>query len=605
MDGIASSDMEGNLTGANRAYLDMLGYTSEELKKLTYQQITPPKWHKLEEDMIRNQVLPRGYSDEYEKELVKKDGTVVAVSMRVWLIKDTTGQPVGIWVIARDITKRKKAEEALRESEEKFRTFVETASDLMHITDKHLNITDVNESMVRTLGYSKQEMIGMCATEIISAESLERDFKPNWERYLADGRIEIQTNLVTKDGREIAGELKVVAFYDNNGEYAGGRAVFRDITERKRQEHALRESEQKFRAIFDNATDGILVADPETTQYITGNRMICRMLGYNLEEIPNLKVRDIHPEESLTEDLRQFRKVLNREITLSEDVPIRRKDGSIFYADINTAFLRFGGKECLMGIFRDITEHKQAQDRLDIYREKMAQAERLASLGTLSATLAHELTQPLTVVRLSIENSLADLETASCPASVIEELKDSLAEISHIVSIIDRLRSLARKSSKQEVGEVDLKTVAERITALLTASAQRAGITLRLKNLDKLPPMFTNEKDLEQLFFALLENAIHAAGGKKDRQLTISAAIKGQDVELRFADNCGGIAPGDLDKIFEPFFTTKSAGVGTGLGLCIVQRIVSQAGGKIRVESKAGKGSTFFITLPINEAGSS
>lgn len=476
MDGIASCDMEGNFTGANQAYLDMLGYTLEELKKLTYQQVTPAKWHETYEEVVKSQIDARGYSDEYEKEHIKKDGTVIPVSMRGWLIRDETEEPTGMWLIVRD------------------------------------------------------------------------------------------------------------------------------ITQRKRQEEALRESEENFRAIFDNATDGILVADPLSTQYITGNRMIRQMLGYNLEEIPNLKVRDIHPEESLTEDLRRFQKVLNREITLSEDVPIKRKDGSIFYADINTAFLRFGGKECLMGIFRDITEHKQAQRRLDRYREEVAQAERLASLGTLSATLAHELTQPLTVVRLSIENSLADLTTASCPASATEGLKDSLAEISHTVSIIDRLRNFARKSSKEDVSEVDLKAVADRIVMLLNASAQRARVTIRLKDLDKLPPVFVNEKDMEQLFFALVENAIHAAEGRKNRRLTISAATKGQHVKLQFSDNCGGIAPADIDKIFEPFFTTKSAGMGTGLGLCIVQRIVSHAGGKIRVESKTGKGSTFFITLPIKRA---
>ena len=123
-------------------------------------------------------------------------------------------------------------------------------------------------------------------------------------------------------------------------------------------------------------------------------------------------------------------------------------------------------------------------------------------------------------------------------------------------------------------------------------------MSLHLEGMGELPPIYSNEKDLEQLFFSLVENAIQAADGKKSHRLIISGAVKGEKIELRFTDDCCGIASKNLDKIFELFFTTNPPGEGTGLGLCIVERIVSGAGGKIRVESKAGKGSTFFVTLP-------
>jgi signal transduction histidine kinase len=121
--------------------------------------------------------------------------------------------------------------------------------------------------------------------------------------------------------------------------------------------------------------------------------------------------------------------------------------------------------------------------------------------------------------------------------------------------------------------------------------------------MDKLPPLYSNKEDLEQLFFALIDNAIQAADDKNNHQLIISGAVKEGRIELRFSDNCGGIAKENLEKIFEPFFTTKPAGQGTGLGLCVVQRIVSRIGGKVRVESKAGEGSTFIIILPIKQVG--
>ena len=254
-----------------------------------------------------------------------------------------------------------------------------------------------------------------------------------------------------------------------------------------------------------------------------------------------------------------------------------------------------------MVIARDIHELKLAEEELGLYREKMAQAERLASLGTLSATLAHELNQPLTAISLSIENSLADLETTSCPSSVIEDLKDGLSAVSDVASKVDSLRHFAQESSKEIISKVNLKAVGERILNLLNESARRARVSLHLKDMDKLPFIQSNEKDLEQLFFALVENAIQAADGKKECRLIISGDVKDEHIELRFSDTCGGIAPENLDKIFEPFFTTKSVGERTGLGLCIVERIVTGAGGKIRVESKAGKGTTFFVTLPVKE----
>jgi C4-dicarboxylate-specific signal transduction histidine kinase len=254
-----------------------------------------------------------------------------------------------------------------------------------------------------------------------------------------------------------------------------------------------------------------------------------------------------------------------------------------------------------MVVARDIHTLKQAEEELEMYRERMARAEQLASLGTLSATVAHELTQPLTVISLSIENALTKLEAASSPETVTRRLKDSLTEVSNITSIVERFRNFARRSSEEIVREIELGVVGERVVKLLNESARRARITLHLNGMDKLPPVYLNEKDMEQLFFALADNAVQAADGKKSRQLIINGAVKNEYIELSFSDNCGGIAPENIDKIFEPFFTTKPKGQGTGLGLCVVQSIVSRAGGKIRVEGKFGEGSTFFVTLPTNK----
>ncbi len=418
---------------------------------------------------------------------------------------------------------------------------------------------------------------------------------------MATGRpAEVETEGVRDDGSRAAVRIQAFPILEADGSAKGFLEIAEDITEHKQAKEKLEESEQRFKIIFDNAADGILLADVENKKFYIGNKTICQMLGYKPEEINNLGVLDIHPKDHLSYVTEQFEKQAKKEITLTENIPVKRKNGSIFYADINSFPITLGGKTYLMGIFRDVTDRKRIEEELNTYREKMVQAERLASLGTLSATLAHELTQPLTVIRLSIENSLEDLEPTSCCNTVKDVLKDALNEVSNATSVVERFRNYARQSSRKTLCKTDLGAIAGRIIRLLGKTAQRAKISLHLKGMDKLPPVYSNEKDIEQLFFALTENAIQAADGKKNRRFVIEGAVKDENVALRFSDNCCGIAPENLDKIFDPFFTTGSDDGRTGLGLPIVQRLLSEYGGKISVRSRLGKGTTFYITLPIH-----
>jgi C4-dicarboxylate-specific signal transduction histidine kinase len=181
---------------------------------------------------------------------------------------------------------------------------------------------------------------------------------------------------------------------------------------------------------------------------------------------------------------------------------------------------------------------------------------------------------------------------------VREELKDGLSSVEDAVTIVERFRNFARKSSERTFCETDLGEAVEKIVELLNESAKRAKTAIIVKNMGRLPRVWANRQDVEQFFFAMIQNAMQAADGKSNRRLTISGVKKDEHIELRFADNCGGISPENIDRIFQPFFTTSTDGTRTGLGLCIVQRILSECGGKIRVASKYGKGTTFHITLP-------
>jgi C4-dicarboxylate-specific signal transduction histidine kinase len=284
-----------------------------------------------------------------------------------------------------------------------------------------------------------------------------------------------------------------------------------------------------------------------------------------------------------------------------------KKDGTVFPCYISVTLVRNERDEVTgtVAVCRDMAEFKKKEAELAKFRAQMARAEQLASLGTLSATVAHQITQPLTVIRLSLDNLLDELMGTSCSSTAIRRLQDSIGQVSNITSIINRFRHFARQSSDTHFGQVSLYATAERVVRLLEENARQARVALRLESMDGLPSVSMNETDAEQLFFALLENAIQASDGTKARQVVISGAVHDERIELRFCDDCGGIAPENLGRIFEPFFTTRPRGQGTGLGLCIAQDIVARIGGRVRVESELGKGTTFFVILPVKEGGTS
>jgi two-component system C4-dicarboxylate transport sensor histidine kinase DctB len=250
---------------------------------------------------------------------------------------------------------------------------------------------------------------------------------------------------------------------------------------------------------------------------------------------------------------------------------------------------------------RGTTTQVRAQKELHESCEQLRGAEQLVSVGTLSTSLAQELTQLLSVIRLADQTALAELKKLNCPDDAIrQDLEASVAASATIAAVVSRFRDYARQSAKTKETEMHIDRVAEWTIRLLEQSAQRARVTFRTEHLDALPAIHMRENELEQVFFALAQNAIQAADGNKDCCLLIAGALRGDGIELRFEDNCGGIDPVNLPKIFEPFFTTKPPGKGIGLGLTVAHRIVQHRGGQISVQDRHGQGVTFVVTLPVH-----
>jgi PAS domain S-box-containing protein len=243
---------------------------------------------------------------------------------------------------------------------EQYFKFFQTSADLMCFADPNGAFMKTNPAFSETLGYTEAELVSKPFIAFVHPEDKQATLDEMASQLQKGFTINFENRYVCKDG-----SLRWLSWRAIYNTHEGiTYATARDITKRKQTEDKLRESEEKFRNIFDSAMDGILIADIETHKFMTGNNTICRMLGYTMDEIGGLGVMDIHHEKDMPYVMEQLEKLVRRKIVMSNDIPVRRKDGSIFYADISTSFITFGDKACLMGIFRDITERRKAEKAL-------------------------------------------------------------------------------------------------------------------------------------------------------------------------------------------------------------------------------------------------
>jgi PAS domain S-box-containing protein len=301
-DGFISVDMEGHILEFNRIYQEMLGYAEEELHQLTYQDLTPPEWHEMEERIVNDQILARGYSDVYEKEYRRKDGTVFPIELRSVLLRDAHDRPMGVWALIRDITKRKQGEEALRESEARYRLLANYASDIIWTTDLNLQLTYCSPSVERILGYTLEEALARKADEDLTPASQELVQKTLGEEMEIErtgqgdplrSRV-IEVEEICKDGTTLWAEIRAGFLRDANGAALGIVGVTRDISERRKLEREIVVREKYLNSFFTGATAGLALLDKDL-RYVQINDTLAEMNGVPAQEHRGRTIREVLP----------------------------------------------------------------------------------------------------------------------------------------------------------------------------------------------------------------------------------------------------------------------------------------------------------------------
>jgi two-component system sensor histidine kinase AtoS len=388
-----------------------------------------------------------------------------------------------------------------------------------------------------------------------------------------------------------AGDLdfRIEGLRDEFGDLAVGfNAMAGSLKEQLRK---IEDSEKRYRLLFETATDAIFILDAEGGQagrIIEVNPAAAVMHDYTIEELLGMHIASLDSPEFAAGAPERIRQILSGE-TLEVETEHRKKDGTLFPIEISATLLQLGGHKYILAIDRDITVRKEAE-------EKMQRAEQLKMVGELAAGLAHEIKNPLSGIKVSIEVLSNEPYMPEEDRSVLVKVID---EIRRIESLIQGLLSFARPPRPRFV-ETDVNEVLAGVSGLVLQSQYRTPESSRtitvVKDFDNRLPLITADPmQLKQVFMNLILNAVDAMheGGTLTMKTQFDAAA--QVVRVEISDTGKGISPAVMDKIFHPFFTTKPKG--TGLGLAISKRLIEDHGGRIRIEKNASGGVTFKISL--------
>ncbi len=506
--------------------------------------------------------------------------------------------------------------EALRESEQRYRTLFEQAPVGVFLFDRNLVIGQCNARFAQLLQSTMDKLIGLDMTRL-----RDQTILPAIARVLTGETSYFAGPYdATTSAAHVWIAMHLSPLRDAHGAVVGGMGVVEDITERVHAEQALKVSEARFRSLIERSPDLVGVMRDGTFLYV--NPSCVRYFGYeSAAEIVGRKVTDfIHPDEKGLLDERHGPEAEDGPLPPHE-YRIVRKDGSIVHAEIASMEIDYDGAPALLGIGRDVSERKLMQARL-------LQADRMVSIGTLAAGVAHEINNPLAYLMANLEivatRRLPDLVTR------VRDLETQLAaarggEASHDVSEhcgkVAEMIAVAREGAERVRHTVrDLKTFSrsddERqslcdVRRVLDASINIAWNEIRhraqlVRDYGDVPAVLANESRLGQVFLNLLVNAAQAlpVGMAATNQIQVrTRADERSWAVVEVSDTGPGISPENLEHLFDPFFTTKPIGVGTGLGLWICQGIVSGVGGTIEVLSGPEHRTTFRIALPPSVTG--
>lgn len=500
--------------------------------------------------------------------------------------------------LRQSIKDRESAEEALRASEEKYRLIVEGQNDLILKLAPDGRILFASPSIRELFGCGSDEIVGTNLLSLVHPEDDENVQLAMQSLQVAPHFCQYETRCLTsKNWKWLFWSNKAVL--DRTGQLLEIIAVGRDTTKRKRAELRLKESEEKFRAIFEHAADSVLLLNADSLAIVDFNATAHQNLGYTRKEFKQLKLHDLLAVDTPDTVAGIVRKILAADLQPVE-TSLKTKSGQIRYCRIRQRAITISDHNYTLGIWHDITDRKMLE-------EQLMHSQKMEAIGTLAGGVAHDFNNILGIIIGNAELALLDITDAHPLNQKLKEIETAGQRAKDVVA---QLLSFSRQDEARRL-PVELGAIIDESLQLLRASIP-ATIDIKKVLYPRPLTVLSDSTQIQQVLINLCTNAAHAmeAGAgtltvslnKADLGRVMADQIglrPGAYARLTVEDTGAGIDPSILERIFDPYFTTKQTHIGTGMGLAIVHGIVTKYNGGITVNSQPGRGSQFDVFLPL------
>ncbi len=590
------------LTFVNEAYCRYFGRTREELIGQSFLSLIPDEARQAAQEHVHSLCeTPR--VQPYEHPVLGANGEIRWQQWADHVILDDNGRTIELQAVGRDITQRKQAEAALRLSEERYALAVNAGKVGVWDWDIRAGAIYLDLSLKALLGYEDDEIPNQLEAWVGHVHPEDRDRVMQVAQVCLEGGLpqyEIEHRMVHKNGGIRWFLARGTVFRDADGRPYRMVGTDTDITERKTADEALRSAEAKFRAVFE-ANFVPLCFWHEDGRILEANDAYLRLTGFTRAELEAGQARWdalTLPEEVYLTERAAAELAAGKESSTPYEKVYQLRDGRRIPVLLAGALLA-GYADRGVAYTIDLSELKRAEAALQKAQAELAHAARVMTMGELSASLAHELTQPLTAI---LSNAQAALRFLNRPSSDLDEVRAILADIvaddQRAGEVIQRLRGLLTRSELERL-PLDLNEVIRDVIRLIHSEVVIKNVTLVLDLGSDLPPVPGDRVQLQQVILNLLINGVEAMSAVEDRsrQLLIRSCRHGAGGTLVTVRDVGiGLDPQQAEQIFDSFYTTKPKGM--GLGLSISRSIIEAHGGWLWASPNTGYGTTFQFTLP-------
>jgi PAS domain S-box-containing protein len=601
----------------SRRTLEYFGKTQEELISWEINDtVHPDDLPRIAPLVIKSFATGTSFEDEIRYR--RADGVYRWFKAHIVPVRNTNGNIDGFYALITDIEDRKRADEKLRQEQKELKrsevrktAILNSALDCIVTIDHEGRITEFNPAAEQTFGYRRDEVVGRSMADVIIPPTFREMHRQGFARYLATGEARVlgkrvEMTAVRADGSEFLVELTITRTpLDGPPSFTG---YLRDITEHRRNENALHaahaqvaQSEERWRLVFENSAIGVVLADLDG-RFLAANPVYEQMLGYTEEELQKLSFLDITHEEYLELNRKLIGELLTgKRQQFQIEKQYRRKDGSLIWVRNNVSLVPGTERvpQSLMALSEDVTERKRAEEALAQVRSELAHVSRVTTLGAMTASIAHEVNQPLSGILTNASTCTRML--AHDPPNIEgarETVRRLIRDGNRMAEVISRLRALFSKKDAA-IESMNLNEAVLEVIALCIVDLQKNRVVLRPELPDDLPLVKGDRVQLQQVILNLLRNGSDAMSTVEDRprQLVIrTERDEGDRVRLTVQDAGVGFDPQVVNRLFDPFYTTK--GEGMGIGLSVSRYIIESHHGRMWATLNDGPGAAFSFSIP-------